>query len=99
MIPSSCGLDADGLRAQLGRYRAVGEAAEIVEQIQTRLVLAVGDQVPEATINDLIEVEHECCPFFELTWQPRRRRFTIAVADSRHAPDLELIVAALATEE
>jgi hypothetical protein len=44
MAPS-CTLDADGLRAQLGRYRTVGRGAVLVEQTPRRLVVEVGRTV------------------------------------------------------
>jgi hypothetical protein len=98
MIPTSCGLDADGLSAQLARYRAVGHAAEIVERSPGRLVLSVGDQIADTTIADLIAVENDCCPFFELMWQSGQRRLAIGVADPAHEPDLALIATALVAD-
>jgi hypothetical protein len=49
----------------------------------------------EALLAKLIEVERECCPFFELRYDASRRVFTVAVLEPAHAPALDAIAHAL----
>ena len=93
MAPS-CALDADGLRRQRERYRRMGAGATVIERSPRRLVVEVAeggaDVVPE-----VIAVESECCPFFDLAWDAGARRFSIAVSESQHEPALDAIEFAL----
>jgi hypothetical protein len=42
--------------------------------------------------------ERECCPFFDLGWQPDIRRLTIAVSQAEDEPALDAVAFALALE-
>lgn len=95
MLAASCSLDPAGLRQQQERYRRAGVGATVLERAPLRLVVELADQVPSETVRDLIAVERECCPFFELTWAPEARRFTIAVSAPEQAPALGAIAYAL----
>ena|SRR5690348_1495987 len=91
----ACSLSARELRQQLARYRAAGQSAEVIERGRRRRVIRVSAQVPESLILRLIEVERGCCPFFELAWDGKSRRLTVAVPDRDHEPALAAIVSAL----
>jgi len=91
----ACSLSARELRPQLARYRAAGQSAEVIERGRRRRVIRVSAQVPESLILRLIEVERGCCPFFELAWDGKSRRLTVAVPDRDHEPALAAIVSAL----
>jgi len=94
MVAASCSLDEAGLSAQLARYRAVGDAARLIDRQPRRIVLeGVGDVDRE--VEELIAVERECCPFFELEWDPEARRFSVAVAGVDHEPGLDAIAYSL----
>jgi hypothetical protein len=95
MLPASCSLDADGLRMQIDRYRAVGRGSTGLERDPRRLVIRAGDQVPETLIETLLAVETECCPFFDLDWEPAPRRLSIAVTSSEHEPALQALATAI----
>jgi hypothetical protein len=94
MAPS-CTLDADGLRAQLGRYRTVGRGAVLVEQTPRRLVVEVGRTVDAHLIEELLAVERECCPFFSLDWCPEQRRLAVSVSAAEQEPALDAVASAL----
>ena len=95
MIAASCSLDDVGLRSQLMRYRAAAQDASVVSRAARSLVIQVSDHVPEALVEELVAVERECCPFFDLDWQPERRQLAVAVADAEHEPALDGIAFAL----
>jgi hypothetical protein len=94
MAPS-CALDESGLRLQLERYRQVGRNARLIERTPRRLVADLGDQVDAELVAQTIAVERECCPFFSLTWEPDRRRLTVAVSQAAEEPALDAIAFAL----
>ncbi len=96
MAPASCALDETALAEQLGRYRAVGADSALVARDARRIVVDVGPRVPGALVDELVEVERGCCPFFELDWRPPGRRLTVAVRDVEHEPALSAIATALA---
>jgi hypothetical protein len=99
MIPASCSLDQAGLNLQLERYRAAGEGAQILEWGKRRLVISVRDPAADATVEDLVEVERRCCPFFQLDWEPRRRVLAVAVSGPEHEPALAAIAVALGLQD
>lgn len=94
MAPS-CALDESGLRSQLERYRQVGRDARLIERTHRRLVADLGDEVDSELVARTVAVERECCPFFALTWEPDRRRLTVAVSEAAHEPALDAIAFAL----
>ncbi len=93
-----CSLDDRSLRTQLGRYRAVAEAATVIVRDQRRLAVRVGEDVPDSVVDELVAVERECCPFFELRWESAERRLAVSVADAEHEPALAVIGYALGLE-
>jgi len=93
-ITTSCRLDADEIRSQRDRYRGAGEGATVLERTSRRLVVEISP-AGASVFPDLVEVESDCCPFFELDWDSSKRRFSIAVAEREHEPALEAIGFAL----
>jgi hypothetical protein len=95
MAPAWCALTETSLAEQLARYRNVGRDSVLLTQEPWRLVVAVGAEVPDALIDELIAVERGCCPFFELDWRQEPRRLTVSVRDAEQEPALSAIAAAL----
>ncbi len=94
MAPS-CALNDTELRLQLERYREAGRNARLIERTPRRLVADLGNDVDAELVAETIAVERECCPFFALTWEPDRRRLTVAVSEAAHEPALDAIAFAL----
>jgi hypothetical protein len=94
MAPS-CALDANGARAQYERYRRAGADARVLERTPMRLVVDLDRHVDTELVEQTLAIEHDCCPFYELGWEPDRRRLRISVSDPKHAPALEAIAFAL----
>ena len=99
VLAPSCPLDSAELRAQLGRYRAVGESAEVIEWEKHRRVIRVAREVPASTVDKLVEVERACCSFFALTWDRTSRCLTISVSASDYESALDAIGFALGVVE
>lgn len=97
MAPS-CALDESGLRQQLDRYRQVGRGARLIDRARRSLVIDLDRRVDTTLIEKTIATERECCPFFDLGWEPNIWRLTISVSQAEHEPALEAITFALALE-
>jgi hypothetical protein len=97
MAPS-CALDEHGLRQQLERYRQAGRGARMIDRTRRSLVVDLDPRVDTTLIEETIATERECCPFFDLGWEPNIRRLTISVSQAEHEPALEAIAFALALE-
>jgi len=94
LVPS-CSLDADGARRQLERYRAAGAGARVIERTNRSLAVELDTHVDPALIEQAVETERECCPFFDLSWDSASRLLAIAVATAEHEPALDAIAYAL----
>jgi hypothetical protein len=97
-VAPTCSLGAAGLREQLARYRTAGQAAEVLECDKRRRVIRAAASVPDSVIERLVEVERDCCPFFDLSWDPHDRLLTISISDDRYQPALDAIGHALGVE-
>lgn len=95
MNPTACSLDADELREQLERYRAIGRLATAVEHDAGRVVARFADDPPSALIERTLQVERSCCPFFEIDYDPVTRSLAIGVDDPDRGPSLDAIAHAL----
>ena len=96
-IPS-CSLDPTGLAAQRRRYGEIGREIEHAERGSGSLSLTLSGGVDRVLVEEALRVERACCPFFDLAYDPERRRLTIAVAEPSHFPALEAIASALDLE-
>jgi hypothetical protein len=94
MAPS-CGLEERSLRLQYARYRTVGVGARTVQRTRLRLVVDLDEKVDLKLVDELLAVERECCPFFELGWKPQTRRLSVAVSRKGYEPALDAIAFAL----
>ena len=94
-IPRSCSLDAAGLEAQASRYRRAGDGALVVAREPRRFEVVLGPDTDGDEVAELVAVERECCPFFEIGWVPEERRLSFGVSRDEDAPALEAIAYAL----
>jgi hypothetical protein len=98
LMAPSCALDETGLRAQYERYRQAGRGARVTERGPLRLVVELDHHVDTRLVEKTIATERECCPFYELGWEPDRRRLSVSVSRPEHAPALEALALALGLE-
>jgi hypothetical protein len=97
MAPS-CALDEVGLQRQLQLYSKAGKGARLVSRTRRSLVADLDAGVDVGLVGELIATERECCPFFELGWEPTARRLTVSVSSAEHEPALDAIAVALALD-
>ena len=69
--------------------------ARVLERSPLRLVVDLDRRVDTGLVEETLAIERECCPFYELDWEPDRRRLRISVSEPEHAPALEAIAFAL----
>lgn len=94
-LAPSCSLDETGLSQQLERYREAGRGARVIERTCRRLVLELDRRTDPTLVEHVIATERECCPFFELSWDPDARRLTLCVSHADHEAALDTIASAL----
>jgi hypothetical protein len=94
MAPS-CGLDERGLRLQYARYRTARAGARLLRRTRVCLVVDLDRKVDLNLVDELLAIERECCPFFELVWKPDARRLSVSVSQKRYEPALDAIAFAL----
>jgi SAM-dependent methyltransferase len=92
---AGCSLSEHGLRDQLARYKSLGARGRLIERANDRLAIEIPRGVDAGEIEDLMAVERDCCPFFELTWDPSERLLRISVGEQEHEPALDAIATAL----
>jgi len=90
-----CALDAGALVAQIERYRAIGRLAADVQHEPGRVVARFAGDPPSALIEQALEVERGCCPFFETDYDPVSRRLAISADDPDRRPGIDAIAQAL----
>jgi len=98
-MTSACALDESGLQRQLERYRRVGRRATSIERTPRRLTIELDERVGGQLVGELLATERECCPFFDLVWEPGPRRLTFAVSEAVHERALHGISMALGLEK
>jgi hypothetical protein len=95
MTAAACSLTADELAAQLERYRAIGRLAAAVEHEPGRVVVRFAGDPPRALIERTLEVERDCCPFFNIDYEPATQRLAISVDHPDRQPGVDAIAHAL----
>jgi hypothetical protein len=95
VIPSGCTLDDSHLSEQLDRYRRLGHAARDIQERDLQLEIEFGADVDGDLLREAIAIEHRCCRFFALAYDPSPRRLTIAIDDPAGVDALRTIRAAV----
>jgi hypothetical protein len=96
VIPASCSLDTDGVRAQGERYARLAAGATRIDRREDVIVIGLRDGDRDARlIEELVATENECCPFYRFDFRPELGRLTIGVDSPEHRPALDAIAAAL----
>ena len=99
MAPDSCTLDAEGGIAQAERYRRVGAGAELLASEPLAIVARLTESVDPKLVEELVAIERDCCPFFEIGWDEADRTLSFAVTKAEDGPALDAIAYALGLAE
>jgi hypothetical protein len=94
MVPS-CSLTKAGLEGQ--RRRQARLAPHIRRRALTgnTLLVVFDEGLDRATLEEMVAIERECCPFFELSFDEGSHALTIAVGEADHLPALAALARAL----
>jgi hypothetical protein len=93
-IPS-CSLSAAGLEGQRARHARLASDVVGVRRGEAELEIAFADGYDRDALAELVAVERECCPFFDLRIDDAARRLRVAVDDPTHRPALDALADAL----
>jgi hypothetical protein len=67
----------------------------LIERTRRSFVADFDEGVDSGLVEEAAVVKRRCCPFFALTWEPDRRRLTVAVSQAEHESALDAIAFAL----
>jgi hypothetical protein len=95
VVPASCSLSRTGIEEQLSRYRELGQDARVLKRERRRLTIRLADGIADSLVEEIVEIERGCCPFFALTWDPSIRSLTVSIDTAEHEPALQEIGHAL----
>ena len=93
-IPS-CALDEQGLRDQQARHRRLAPGVISVTRRGNALLIDFASGFDRRALDEMVEVERQCCPFFRFAFDEKARRLTVTVAEPGQAPAMEALGAAL----
>jgi hypothetical protein len=92
----SCGLDADGRRAQTARYETIARSVTAVRHEPARVLVEFDEQVNRALLQEIIAVERACCPWLYLEFDEAARHLRVTVAEASMRPALDVMSEAFA---
>lgn len=85
----ACTLTPAQARVQSQRHEQVGRSATGVAYDGDAVRIDFDATLDRAALDELIEVERECCPFFTLAYDEDARALTVSVEDAFFRPALE----------
>jgi hypothetical protein len=97
-LPLACSLDAAGMAAQRGRYAEVARHVVALTRREQALEAELDEGADGALLYELIAVEHECCPFFSLSYDGVARKLSVSVASDDHVSALDAIAHSLRSD-
>jgi hypothetical protein len=93
-IPS-CALDEEGVREQRARYAHLAPSVTGLERESEAVVVEFREDFDRDTLEQALDVERACCPFFQFAFDESRRRLRVTVRESDQLPALDAMAYAL----
>jgi hypothetical protein len=97
-IPS-CALDEQGVRDQQARQRRLAPSVTSVTRRRDALLIDFAPGFDRRALDEMVEVEQQCCPFFRFAFDEHALRLTVTVAELQHAEAVEAVAAALGARQ
>jgi len=97
-LPLACSLDETAMAAQRARYAVVARHVQSLASGELSLKARIDETLDGAVLRELIEVERECCPFFEIGYDAAERLLSVSVSSEEHAPALQAIAHVLRSD-
>jgi hypothetical protein len=97
-LPLACSLDETGMAAQRARYAVVARHVQSLANGERSLKARLDESLDGAVLRELIDVERECCPFFDIAYDAGERVLSVSVSSDEHAPALQAIAHSLRSD-
>jgi hypothetical protein len=97
-LPLACSLDETGMAAQRARYAVVARHVQSLASGERSLKARLDESLDGAVLRELIDVERECCPFFDIAYDAGERVLSVSVSSDEHAPALQAIAHSLRSD-
>ena len=94
-IPS-CALDGPGLRAQRERYRRLARTVNRLDRTPERILVHFDSRLDHGLLEQTLEAERACCPFFVFAFNDPDRSLAIGVSRPDQLAALEALAVAFA---
>jgi hypothetical protein len=91
----SCSLDEQGLREQRARYARLASSVTTVDREEGSIRFSFGKDLDLETLEKMVEVERDCCPFFRFAIDGEARVLTVSVEEWELLPALDAIASEL----
>jgi hypothetical protein len=86
-----CTLDESGVGEQRARYARIARSVTSLDRRADLIRLSLSADFDRRTLEELVQVETRCCPFFRFAFNDDQREMTITVDDAQMLPALEAI--------
>jgi hypothetical protein len=93
-IPS-CALDEVGIREQHARYAHLAPSVTSLEREPEAVLVEFDEDFDRDTLEQALDVERACCPFFRFHFEESRRRLRVTVREPDQLPALDAMAYAL----
>jgi hypothetical protein len=90
-----CSLDELGMDEQRARYALIAESVTSLERSSDAVRIELAEDFDRGTLDELVQVEVGCCPFFHFAFNDDKREMTITLDDAQMLPALEAIASEL----
>lgn len=93
-IPS-CALDEAGVRDQRARYAHLAPSVTSLEREPEAVLVEFRENFNRDALEQALDVERACCPFFQFHFDESRRRLRVTVRESEQLSALDAMAHAL----
>ena len=91
----SCSLDREGLARQRERHRRVARDVRGMTTEAGRLTIDLAPGYDRVAMDEMLDVERGCCPFFSFEVHYEEGRVGVTVAEPRQRPALAVFAESL----
>jgi hypothetical protein len=94
----TCSLDESRMRQQRARYARIAASVTRLDGGADAVRLELADDFDRRTLQEMVQVEARCCPFFRFGFSEAPPKLTITVDDPQTQPALEALASELGVQ-